>query len=223
MNKSLKYILMVLFFPITLTYLIWKQDNWTGKGKVIATIALWILFIGVGSGGNGGNTTTVSSSPIPSPVQQEEKKSEFTLEQKQDDFKKIYQEYQKKGQALILIKATVANMKGSREELYVALDKASSLLGNVVSLDNKLVIPDSLVEYKSDLNKASSYLMLTGTAYDSAIKNAQTYLNKGDLEAYKKVKDESDRGDQNLLTSSEAIEKVAKELGVDISLIKPEE
>ena len=114
-------------------------------------------------------------------------------------------------------------MKGSREELYVALDKASLLLGSVVSLDNKLVIPDSLVEYKSDLNKASSYLMLTGTAYDSAIKNVQTYLNKGDLEAYKKVKDESDRGDQNLLTSSESIEKVAKELGVDTSLIKSEE
>jgi len=223
MNKNLKYILAVLFFPITLTYLIWKQDKWSGKVKAIATVALWLVFISVVSGGNGGNTTSTNSSPTPTPIQQEEKKPEFTLEQKQADFKKYYLEYQEKGQALILIKATVANMKGSREELYVALDKASSLLGGVVTLDNRLVIPDSLVEYKTDLNKASSYLMLTGTAYDSAIKNAQTYLNKGDLEAYKKVKEESDRGDQNLLTSSDAIEKVAKELGVDTSQIKAEE
>lgn len=221
MSKNLKYILAILFFPFTLTYLIWKQ-TWSTKAKVIATFALWVVFVGIGSsGGNAGNGGSVQSGPTASP-RQEEQKPTYTLEQKQEDFKKLYVDYQKKGQALILIKVAMASMQGSREELYLALDKVSGLLESVASFDNSIEVPESLKENK-DIGKASLYLSLTATAYKSAVEDLQDYLNKGDLNALKKARSNSERGDQNLLTSKDAIDNVARELGVDTTQIKVEE
>jgi len=224
MKKILKYVSALILLPFTLIYLVWKQDKWSTGVKIGATIALLIVFAGVGSSGNGGNTGS-NTAPTPASTRQEEQKPAYTQEQKQEEFKKLYVAYSKKGGVLLLTKATIiqiSNMSGSREELYLALDKISNLLGGAASLDNAITIPDSLKEYK-DLSTASMYLQLTATAYRSAVKDFQDYLNKGDLKALKDAKSNADRGDQNLLTSSEAIEKVAKELGVDTSQIKVEE
>lgn len=224
MSKNLKYILAVLFFPFSLTYLIWKQ-TWSTKAKAIVTLALWVVFIGVGSSsgsaGSGGN-------PLPSPTastRQEEQKPTYTLEQKQEDFKNFYIAYTKRAQVLLLTKATilkVANLSGSKEELYLSLDKISTMLGNAASFDNDIPTPDSLKEYK-DLSSAKMYLTLTATAYKSAVNKFMDYLNKNDLKALKDAQSSSERGDQNLLTSKDAIDKVAKELGIDTAQIKVEE
>lgn len=223
MNKNLKLILMILFFPITLTYLIWKQ-TWSGKAKVLATIALWALFIGVGSSGNAGNTGSQAITPSPTPVKQEEQKPTYTLEQKQEDFKKYYVDYTKRGAVLLFTKSTIVKMAsstGSKAELYLALDKVSTALDNAGSFDNVLPIPDSLKEYK-DMSTANMYLQLTATAYHSAVEKFMVYLNKDDLKALKDAQSNSERGDQNLLTSSESVQKVAKELQIDTSQIKAE-
>lgn len=224
MNKNLKYILAILFFPITLTYLIWKRA-WSKKAKIVATLAVWIVAIGIGfSGGNAGNGGSSSPSHTAS-TRQEEQKPTYTLEQKQEDFKNFYTAYTKRAQVLLLTKATilkVANVSGSKEELYLALDKILTMLGNVSSFDNDIATPDSLKEYK-ELSSAKMYLTLTATAYKSAVNKFMDYLNKNDLKALKDAQSNSERGDQNLLTSKDAIDKVAKELGVDTTQIKVEE
>lgn len=224
MSKNLKYIVVILFFPFTLTYLIWKQ-TWSTKAKAIATFALWVVFIGIGSSsGNAGNGGGTNPSPTASP-RQEEQKPQYSLEQKQEDFKNFYIAYTKRAQVLLLTKATIlkiANLSGSKEELYLSLDKISILLGNVASFDNDITTPDSLKEYK-DLSSAKMYLTLTATAYKSAVNKFLDYLNKNDLKALKDAQSNSERGDQNLLTSKDAIDKVAKELGVDTNQFKVEE
>lgn len=224
MSKNLKYIVAILFFPFTLTYLIWKQ-TWSTKAKAVATFVLWAVFIGIGSGGgNAGNGGSVQPSPTASP-RQEEQKPQYSLEQKQEDFKSFYVAYTKRAQVLLFTKATIikiANVSGSKEELYLSLDKISTMLGNAASFDNDITTPDSLKEYK-DLSSAKMYLTLTATAYKSAVNKFMDYLNKNDLKALKDAQSNSERGDQNLLTSKDAIDKVAKELGVDTTQIKVEE
>lgn len=206
-----------------LTRQIWKDEQ-PKKIKIGATLVVWAIFIGLTSGGNAGNSgnTETSPSPFPSPAKQEEQKPTYTLEQKQEDFRKFYQEYLKRGQVLLLTKAAiikVADLSGSKEELYLSLTKLSNLLASATSSDNQLVIPDSLKEYK-DLKSANTYLEITASAYLRAIDNFQKYLDKSDLKSLQRAKDDATMGDQNLLSSSDAIDKVAKELGVDTSQIK---
>jgi len=221
--KILFWILVIFFTAVV--YRVWQEDK-PKYMKIGSTLLVLLILIAVGSGGNADNKSVEMS---PSPVAQEEikkeEKPEYSMEQKQTDFKKFYVDYTKRGGLLLLTKATIIKVSGStgsREELYLSLDKIGTLLDNTASLDNALPIPDSLKEYK-DMNSAVMYMQLTATAYKSAVGKFQTYLNKGDLKALKDAQANSDRGDQNLLTSSEAIEKVAKELGVDTSLIKVDE
>ncbi len=223
MKLNFKTVVMILFFPITLTYLIWKQA-WSNKAKALVTFGLWAMFIGIGSSGNAGNVGSEASVPSPTPVKEEEQKPTYTLEQKQEDFKNFYVAYTKRGQVLVLTKLTIikiANVSGSKEQLYLALDKISTMLGSASSLGNDIPTPDSLKEYK-DLSSAKTYLSLTATAYKKAVNKFMVYLDKNDLKALKEAQSESERGDQNLSTSHDAIDKVAKELAVDTSQIKVE-
>lgn len=221
--KILFWILTI--FLGTVVYKIWQEDK-PRNIKVGATIVVLLILIFVGSVGNGGNTNP-ETSPLPTvqaEVKKETAKPEYALDQKQEDFKKFYIDYTKRGGLLLMTKATivkVAGSTGSKEELYLALDKIGTLLDSTASLDNALPIPDSLKEYK-DMNSAVMYMQLTATAYKSAVGKFQTYLNKSDLKALKDAQSNSERGDQNLQTSSDALDKVAKELQIDTSKIKVE-
>lgn len=220
--KILFWILVIFFTAVV--YRVWQEDK-PKYMKIGSTLLVLLILMAVGSGGNADNKS-VEMSPLP--VAQEEvkkvEKPEYSMEQKQTDFKKFYVDYTKRGGLLLLTKATIIKVSGStgsREELYLSLDKIGTLLDSTASLDNALPIPDSLKEYK-DMNSAVMYMQLTATAYKSAVGKFQTYLNKGDLKALKDAQSNSDRGDQNLQTSSDALDKVAKELQVDTSKIKVE-
>jgi len=48
-TSLLKLFLLVIFFPFTLSYLIWKQNKLPVFARILGIIVLWSVFIGIGS------------------------------------------------------------------------------------------------------------------------------------------------------------------------------
>lgn len=218
-------LLLIAFFPFTLSYLAWKQ-KWPMPARLGAIAVIWIIFIGVGNSSNKNSNssstqTNQTASATPSPTQAPQK-IEYSLEQKQTDFKTFYAEYQKQGASVVLIQTTLlqmANNSTDKASLYLALDKLSTMQKNLSSASNDIKVPDSLKEYK-DLNAAIMELAVAGRHFGNAIDQFMEYLNKNDLSKLKDAKFKSDLGVEQLTSSSNKVEAVAKELEVDTSLLK---
>jgi len=216
-----KGLLVVAFFPITLSYYIWKQ-SWKTPVKLGAIALLWIVFIGLGSD-NSSETTSfdasqptaeAEASPTPAPT--------ITLEQKQSDFKTFYTNYQQQAQAVILVQASLsqlAGVSGSREELYLALDKLSNIQNNLSG--NDVEVPDSLKEHK-ELGSAAFEVRLAASHFKNAIEAMKDYVNKNDLEELKSAQLKQQLGEENLTSSMDKVEKVAQELSIDLDALKAE-
>lgn len=216
-----KALLVLAFFPFTLSYFIWLQ-KWKTPAKLGAIALLWIIVIGIGSdGSNKASTATnpgtqVEAKPSPTP------EPEITLEQKQEDFRKFYVEYQSKGQAIVIIQASItqlANTATSREELYLSLEKMSAIQSNLASPD--LEVPASLKGNKQ-LNAGISNLRLAATYYQRSIDEFKKYLDNDDLKALSEAKSKTDIGTAKLTESADAIDAVARELGLDPEQLKKE-
>jgi len=220
-----KGLLILVFFPFTISYLIWKQ-HWKMPIKIGAIALFWIFFIAVGSSSDSSKEQVDSntnqqvaeetiSTPTPAPLL-------ITLEQKQSDFKLFYADYQKQAQAVILVQTSLselANKSESLAELYLSLDKLSTIQSNLS--ENDIKVPDSLKEYK-DLNSVAFQVKLAASHFKNAIESMKEYVNKNDLEKLKSAKQKQQLGEENLNESMDKIEKVAQELKIDMEALKLE-
>ncbi len=216
-----KALLVIGLFPFTLSYFIWKQ-SWKTSVKIGAIAILWVVIIGTGANGSSQTTNTevnksnseIASSPTPPPV--------ATLEQKQTDFKAFYSEYQKQAQSVILVQASLAQLakvSGSREQLYLALDKLSNMQSNLSNTD--VEVPNSLKDHK-DLGSAAFEVRLAASHFKKAIEAMKDYVNKNDLEKIKSAQQGQQLGEENLISSMNRVEKVAQELTVDLKALEAE-
>lgn len=217
-------LILIAFFPFTLSYLTWKQ-KWSIPLRLGIIALIWIVFIGTGSSKSKNNDTANTTNNSQIAVDQTSKPSqinhkiEYTLEQKQTDFKNFYVDFYSQAQRVTTTQKKVlevANLIDNREELYLAYNELNKQQQNLTDKTSDLEVPASLKEY-SQIREALVSLMLSSNQFGTAISKFQDYLNKGDLKVLAQVKSESDAGVASLNDSITKMNEVAKQLDVDVS------
>lgn len=219
-----KGLLVIGLFPFTLSYIVWKQ-NWKLPVRLGLIAVIWVVFIGLGSSESNqpesSQTAQVQEETTPTPTPE----PTYTLEQKQTDFKAFYEEYVSKAQGMIIIQAGLISLSesaSSAESLYLALEEMKQTQSGLAQLSLDLEVPESLKEYKQ-LSSAKTNLFLAADYFKKSIDDFQKYINKNDFESLSSAKQKSDRGTVKLNESKDAIDEVAKELGIDLESLKKTE
>ncbi len=215
-NPWWKALLVITFFPFSLSYFVWRQD-WKVHVRLGVIAIIWIIFFGIGS-----SNESEKSPPETQAVQAEVKATAtpmpvVTLEQKQEDFKQFRQEWLKSGQAILIVQSTLselADSKMSREETYLVLDKLSTMQSNLSSKTFDLKIPDSLKEYQK-LNEARSNLGIAAGLYQKSLEDFKKYVDKNDLKALSDAMKKIETASLKMNESADAIDAAARELELD--------
>ena len=222
--KTWKVVPAVVFFPFTLSYLVLKQP-WKTPVRIGVIALIWIVFWAMGSGSSSETTSVITNTeqqqevqetPVPTP--------EITLEQKQEDYKKFYEEYFRLAQGVAVIQVGIVQISNSNlsvEELYLTLEQLSATQDALSSKVMELKTPDSLKDYKK-LSSGRLNLALAASHFQKSIDEFNKYLDKRDLKALSEAKKRSDLGVEKLNESADAIDAVGVELGLDIEELKSE-
>ncbi|MFZ5534604.1 MAG: hypothetical protein ACOY3M_00390 [Patescibacteria group bacterium] len=223
-TSLLKVFLAVIFFPFTISYLIWKQTQFPTLVRVLGILIFWGVFIKIGSSGSstsstttGNNNTEVVATKAPTPTV-----VVITLEQKQTDFKELYKKYQSGAQGMLLVQVAIqkiASTATSKADLYLALDKVEKTQSAIASANSDINTPNSLKEYKQ-ISEALMNFQIAGNNFTDAIKKMKEYVNKDDLEKLTQGKEQIDRGTARLSASKDLMDAVAKTLEVDVTQIQ---
>lgn len=221
--KTWKLIPAILFFPFTLMYLTWKT-KWPLPAKMVIIFLILVSLAGTSSSSESNTETKTNIEDTPKEiVANEEKTVDFTLEQKQEDYKNFYKEFITQGQLVVITQVTLIESSNdpqvTPEELYLTLDNLSKAQDSISMKTTELNIPNSLKEYKK-LSSGKMKLAVASRHFKSAIENFQKYLNKNDFEALSDAKYKSGLGETQLEESINDVESVGKELEIDIDSLK---
>lgn len=217
-----KALLIIVIFPVSLSYLIWKQ-KWPTPAKLVSIALIWIIFIGLGAGGNSSSDTeqqvdsgTTSDTQTPAPTA-----ITYSKEQKQQEFKAFYPQYQKYVDDLLQFQTfmfgeTTATNKG---ELYTALEQLKQNQDYYGSDDYQPEIPESLTE-NEHFRKAMNELKLANINFSSSISDMMKYVNKDNAKSYSNAQDNINRGEVRIGNSMDYIRDLAEELEINLELLE---
>ncbi len=222
-NSLVKILLLIIFFPVGISYLLWKTKLPT-MAKVIGIIVVWIVFLGLGASGSSTKTETATIPTTNTTVVPNEKvePTSIPLEQKQADFKELYKKYKIQSQGMLVVESSVVQLSNSasnKAELYLALEKVQKTQEGIAAANLDMKVPDSLKEYKQ-ISSALMDFQIGGNNFSDAIKYFKDYVNKEDLEKLSQAKNQVDRGVERLNSSKDKLDGVAKELEIDVSQIQ---
>ncbi len=206
----------LIFFPFTISYLVLKQKQVPLIGRVAIVGLFWVIFIGIGSSSNTDKEQATKATVTATPTV-----VAISLEQKQADFKEVYQKYQTQSQAMITIQVGIqqlSSLASNKAELYLALEKLEKTQSSIAWSNLDITTPDSLKEYKQ-IGEALGDFKIAGNNFTDAIKKMKEYVNKEDLKNLSQAKEQLDRGVARLTDSKNKMDAVAKELNVDLTTI----
>ncbi len=227
----LKIILLIIFFPFSLIYLLWKS-NLDKKMKigitngVLIIFVVWVVFNLINDSRKSSDSNNLVSNDknevISTPTVEPTLIPSVSIEQKQADFKEFYAKYKKQAQGMILIQSsitTIAEGATGKADLYLALEELEKTQAGIASANIDMKVPESLKEYKK-IGSGLFDFQIGSNNYTDAIKYFKEYVNKEDLTKLSKAKEQIERGNSRLTDSKTQIDSVAKELGIDVSGIQ---
>ena len=180
------WLMLVLFFPVGLI-LLWKNDEYAKRTKVIIT--LFIVGVGIFGAANPKNQITPTNQTAPAKQETTKVVNEDEKKQQQEAFKGWYPTFQNHlndyDQVLGYWKTTMDNLgngKISRYQAYDNMKKISAGMENVSSRIRNSKIPDTLSKkHKEEIQNGISSLSSAAYYRHKAADDMMEILDKGNF------------------------------------------